>query len=140
MNNKIKRIAIVGALALSCSVLPVSAYATKVISSNNADVSLDGYINGTACNWNPFTYDSINYTAMIYGSDVQYVTYGTQGSDSDKVYVQASTDKKTFDRIYLGANRVSISRTDQNGGRNSSHANLKMHCLEAEDTISAWLD
>ncbi len=74
MNNRIKRVSIVVALVLSCGALPVAAsYATGIVRASDGDVYVDGYINGASCNFNPFTYDSINYNAWLRGSDASLI-------------------------------------------------------------------
>lgn len=138
---KIKRIVISSLLAVSCalSVAFTAFAATNDGEIEKDEVTLSGYVAGV--DWPLFIPDKIYYTATMYGANAQYVPAGTlAGGDANKVYVTPYTDKDSLGKIYLWADRRSVSDTDgASCGIGAKKAYLKMWCLGNTKTLESDL-
>lgn len=84
----------------------------------------------------------IYYTGSISGANVSLVAAPTMaGGDSNKVYVQPRSNKKTLDKEYLwGDRRMVLENNGVSCGSNVSMVYLDMWCLNKQDTISSTLN
>lgn len=137
---KIKRIVLSSLLAAGCALsLAFTAFAAAEDTITKDQVTLSGYVAGV--NWPLFIPDKIYYNAAMYGPNSQYVPAGTlAGGDANKVYVTPYTDKDSLGKIYLWADRRSVSNTDGTScGIGAQKAYLKMWCLGSTKTLESDL-